>query len=267
MKLKKLSKSFTTIFLVIVAFFLLRCDIFDWPFNPDKPTPKKHWSYDGDTGPDHWGELDPDYADCSDGQNQSPIDIVTTTAIKSDLSDIQFHYEASELEIENNGHAIEAIPHSGSYIEIDNIRYDLLQFHFHSLSEHTVNGDHFPIEGHFVHINADGALAVIGLFIEPGTENQDFKPIWDHLPAHEGDVFDLHTQINANDLLPTDRRSYQYSGSLTTPSCSEGVKWFVLAVPAEMSQAQIDALEAIYDHNYRPVQALNARQVLFDTTN
>lgn len=227
----------------------------------------KHWSYEGNTGPNYWGNLNPDYWLASHGKNQSPINIETESVIKSDLPNIQFNYETSMLTIINNGHAIEVVPEQGGYIMIDEIKYDLLQYHFHSLSEHTIDGNYFPVEGHFVHRNAAGDLAVIGLMIENGEENKIFKPIWDKLPNKGSDTFELQTKINADDLLPIDRRSYQYSGSLTTPPCSEGVKWFILATPVEMSPEQIDAFKIIYKNNYRPVQALNARRVLLDTTN
>ncbi len=223
--------------------------------------------FSGETGPAYWSDLDSEYWLASNGKNQSPINIVTSNSVEIDLPDVQFFYEASALELENNGHTIEATPIAGSYIDIGGVIYNLMQFHFHSLSEHTINGRQFPLEGHFVHKNSNGDLAVIGVLIEAGEENENFKAIWEHIPAEADETYDLDVEINPNDLLPEDRRSYQYSGSLTTPPCSEGVRWFVLRETAQMSEAQLNKFAAIYNHNYRPVQAVNARQILFDSSN
>lgn len=225
-----------------------------------------HWGYEGEDGPEHWGDLDPDYAACSNGIHQSPIDIDTAAVIHVDLPDIQINYQASTLKVVNNGHTIQAKNSAVNYIEVEGARFDLLQFHFHASSEHTVQGSAYPMELHLVHQNAAGALAVIGVLIAEGLENPVFNPIWDNLSALTAEDFPLPNPLNLDDLLPADQRTYRYTGSLTTPPCSEIVSWLVMAAPIEMSQAQIQAFAAIYDGNARPVQALNGRYILFDAS-
>ncbi len=260
-KIKLISLRF--ILVLMFSLILIQCVNNDITTNPEPEV--KHWSYDGDTGPAFWGDLDPDNWFCKNGKNQSPIDIVTTSVILSDVPNIQFHYEPSALKIENNGHTIEAVVDSGSYMMINGLQYNLIQFHFHSLSEHKIDGMQYPLEAHFVNQAGNGDYSVIGILFKVGVENPNLKPIWDHMPSKAEEEFDLHTNLNIDNILPSDRRSYQYSGSFTTPPCTEGVKWFMMKSIVDISQAQIDTFKAIYDHNYRPTQSLNARQVILDS--
>lgn len=220
-----------------------------------------HWSYEGEEGPAHWGELSPDFALCSSGKEQSPVDIPASTPLNE--SGIAFNYQPTAVNILNNGHTIQVNYDEGSLIEVDGTKYNLLQFHFHGPSEHTVNGQSYDMEMHLVHQNADGGLAVVGVLIKSGSENPAFAPMWDNLPAEEGGPEMVSgASVNASDLLPADRAYYRYNGSLTTPPCSEDVKWFMLSTPAELSEGQIDAFEAIMHDNNRPVQPLNDRSFL-----
>jgi carbonic anhydrase len=223
-----------------------------------------HWSYEGKTGPDNWSDLNDEYYACAEGKNQSPINIDTDNVIKVDLPDIEFHYQPSTIRLINNGHTIQANIKTENYIEVKGAKYDLVQFHFHSLSEHTINCEHFPIEAHFVHKSVTGELAVIGVFIEDGSENNIYKMIWNNLPKNKDDEIDLSGTINIADMFPAKKETYRYSGSLTTPPCSEGVSWFVMKEPVQMSTAQIDAFKEIYNNNYRPILPANAREVLAD---
>lgn len=236
-----------------------------------------HWEYEGELGPDHWGELDPSFAACSQGLRQSPIDIVN--ARRSDVPEIRVRYEESEFDIVNNGHTIQVNYDPGSFLRIGDTRYELLQYHFHHPSEHTVDGRRFPLELHLVHRNAVGELAVLGVLIGEGAHNPAFHPLWDNLPTVEGErhVDVLH---DAGDML-SGRRSaeededdeeddedglsaYRYAGSLTTPPCTEGVRWNVLTVPVEISAEQIEAFAAIFELNSRPLQPLNERPIRVD---
>lgn len=216
------------------------------------------WGYDGEHGPEHWGELSPDYALCAQGREQSPIDIPVWAPLNQ--PDIQFVYEPTKLTIVNNGHTVKVEYDDGSTMGLDGKVYKLLQFHFHAPSEHTVQGQYYPIEVHFVHQSDDGEYAVVGVFVREGAENTAYQPVWEHLPANPGEPQTIEgVTVNAMDLLPADTSYYRYDGSFTTPPCTEGVKWFVLATPVEMSAEQIAAFQAIYDHNNRPVQPLNDR--------
>lgn len=188
------------------------------------------------------------------GQRQSPIDL--PAAPSGDLPKLSFHYRPTPLEAENNGHTIEVKVQSDSYLRIGQERYKLVQFHFHTPSEHRLNGQEFPMELHFVHRNALGELAVVGVFLREGAANPLIQEIWDAVHAEGAG------EIDPEDLLPQDRSYYRYAGSLTTPPCTEGVRWHVLAEPVDLSAAQVDEFRAIFPHNARPLQLLNARPVL-----
>jgi carbonic anhydrase len=163
----------------------------------------------------------------------------------------------------NNGHTIQITYEGADTLTIGDQSYSLMQYHFHHQSEHTVKGAHFPMEMHLVHKGASGQLAVLGVFIQQGAHNAAFDPIWNNLPASKG--VETHygsVNVDVDKLLPADRASYRYDGSLTTPPCSEGVRWIVMTTPIELSAAQIEAFTAIIHDNNRPTQALNRRTVL-----
>ena len=223
------------------------------------------WGYKMENGPDVWAQLNPEYQLCSAGIHQSPIDIVNPTP--AELPPITFNYRPTSLNIHNTGNTIEIAYQEGSWIEIDETKYHLLQFHFHAPSEHTVTGNPYEMEMHLVHKSEDGTLAVIGAFIKSGSVNAAFDTFWHRMPSVSGEsVQDNSVLLNASDLLPRTKRTYRYEGSLTTPPCSESVKWLVLTTPIEISHSQIAAFKAILYGNNRPVQPLNERELLVDTT-
>lgn len=222
-----------------------------------------HWEYEGEAGPEHWGDLDPSFVLCSAGEGQSPIDL--TGAAELNLTDIEFAYSASAMNIFNNGHTIQVNYDSGSSITYNEATYDLVQFHFHHPSEHTINGQAGAMEIHFVHRDAAGNLAVVGVMLMEGeADNAAYAAIFDELPTEAGDPTAVG-EINAADLLPEGKTFYTYSGSLTTPPCSQGVRWLVLTDPITLSAAQIEAFTSIFELNARPVQTLNQRDLLLDS--
>lgn len=221
-----------------------------------------HWSYEGSTGPAHWGHMSKDYSACL-GQNQSPIDIKASQ--KEDLADIEFNYKPGKLHVVNNGHTVQFNYDEGSSIKVNGSEYKLVQFHFHTPSEHTINGKHFPMELHLVHKNDKNELAVVGVILEKGKENAAYKKMWSHLPKKADEKKDADLDINAAELLPKSRQFYSYPGSLTTPPCSEGVTWLVLKTPVNMSAQHIKQIKDIMKNNSRPVQPVNARVLKEDT--
>lgn len=223
-----------------------------------------HWAYSGAGGPEHWGTLEPEFAACASGKSQSPIDI--THATPSDLPNIVFNYAPSAVNIVNNGHTIQVNYDAGSSIEIDGVRYDLVQFHFHAPSEHTINGKRYPAELHLVHKSASGDLAVVGVMMDKGAENLALAPVWSHLPAKEGPEEHFTAAVDATSLLPDVRTTFRYSGSLTTPPCSEGVKWNVMTAAIQLSDTQLRAFTKIIDGNDRPLQPLGGRTLIEDTS-
>lgn len=224
-----------------------------------------HWSYGGSGNPTRWGKLSEEYVLCEAGKSQSPVDISIANQSQlnpeAELPPIQFNYKLIDLTVKNNGHTIQVDYPPGSEIMLDGNKYNLLQFHFHTPSEHTVDRIAAAMELHLVHQNAEGKLAVVGVLIEEGEENYFLQQIWDHLPESEGEAEVKGVKINAENLLPNNRAYYSYSGSLTTPPCSEGVSWNVLKTPIQASSEQIEQFMEIYQMNARPVQPLNRRKI------
>jgi carbonic anhydrase len=218
-----------------------------------------HWGYEGHEGPAHWGEMSKDYQTCMAGEKQSPIDI--SAAETADLAAIEFHYAASHIDMVNNGHTIQVNYAGDSKVTVAGKTYTLLQFHFHSPSEHTINGKAADMVAHLVHQAEDGQLGVIGVLMNKGAENKTIASLWQHMPAKSGDHKKARLEINVADLLPADRSYFNYSGSLTTPPCSEGVNWMVLRQPVEVSAEQIAAFNKLFARSVRPVQSLNGRVV------
>lgn len=225
------------------------------------------WTYTGATGPSHWKSIDPtNYALCADGTAQSPINIVNPT--RKDLTNLVFSYKASEAGIFNNGHTVEAEPlgKSTSAVTIDGVSYSFAQFHFHAPSEHEITGLHYPVEIHFVNKSADGKLAVVGVFVKAGAKNADWQPFISKMLTATADPEATTVELEWDKLLPKNSSTIRYNGSLTTPGCSEGVKWNVFTRPIVMSQAQINTFLEAYSGNNRPVQPLNGRVITLDTT-
>ncbi|MFN8528502.1 MAG: carbonic anhydrase [Anaerolineae bacterium] len=230
-----------------------------------EPAAPPHWEYEGEHGPGHWGELDSTYAACSEGLAQSPIDISGAQGV--DLSDITFNYAPSALNIFNNGHTVQVAYDAGSSILYNGITYDLIQMHFHHPSEHTVNGEAFAMELHLVHRSASGNLAVVGVLLrESETDNANYAVLFDNLPTEVGDPQPTDLTVDAASLLPESKGFFTYNGSLTTPPCSEIVRWLVLTEPVEVSAAQLEAFATLFENDARPVQPLNGRDLLEDTT-
>ncbi|QQE63663.1 carbonate dehydratase [Leptolyngbya sp. BL0902] len=219
------------------------------------------WSYGGDTGPDHWGELSPEFQVCGLGREQSPIDL--NHAIPDDLSPLTLAYQPVPLKLLNNGHTIQVIIGGSNTLELDGKPYTLKQFHFHHPSEHTLAGAAFPMELHLVHTQADGSIVVLGVFIQAGAEHPALQAIWDAMPTHASEVLAMpNTAINPSDLLPSGGHTFRYWGSLTTPPCSERVAWLVFQTPIEASRAQIEQFSTLFPPNARPVQPRRRRALL-----
>lgn len=214
---------------------------------------KADWSYAGDTGPAQWAELSPAYAACA-GERQSPIDLADATT--ADGPALAEAYAPAAAEMVDTGHALQ-VNTGGGTLTVDGVTYDLIQFHVHTPSEHTVDGSDYPAEIHFVH-QAGDSLVVVGVFVEEGNANDGLER-W--LQSIEGTESSIEYDVNA--LLPDRRSYYTYSGSLTTPPCSEIVRWVVLDAPITASSDQLDALRDRHDGNARPVQPLGDRSLRY----
>ncbi|HZS39605.1 MAG TPA: carbonic anhydrase family protein [Polyangia bacterium] len=226
------------------------------PAAPAAPAHHAHWSYEGATGPEHWGALDPAFAACGDGRAQSPIDLAGATPAA--LPALGFHYVPSAGKVVDNGHTIQIDLAPGSWLDLDGARYPLVQFHFHHPSEHTVDGRRAPLELHLVHKTAGGALAVIGVLVESGGAPSALAPIFAQLPP-PGGARSLDAPFSPEAILPAERAYDRYVGSLTAPPCTEGVRWQVLRAPLAISAGEIDAFSARYPLDSRPLQPRHDR--------
>ncbi len=220
-----------------------------------------HWGYSGSEGPEHWGGLSDEYAVCGTGRAQSPIDLAE--AEHSGLAELRFDYRPVPLEILNNGHTVQVNVPSGNFMRIGRRSFELLQFHFHTPSEHQVSGKAFPMEVHFVHKDANGELGVVGVFFEEGYDNAFLGSFIDRLPHSGGQKDQDHSRfLDISGFFPHNRRFTRYFGSLTTPPCSQGVNWYVIDQPVQASSDQISAFNRIMGTNARPAQSINGRMVL-----
>lgn len=213
------------------------------------------WDYQGKYGPLSWGKLDPAYRACSQGLEQSPIGIHGAHRNKS-LQPIEFHYIAGGVTLKNTGRTIQVLVHPGSYIVAGGVRYNLESYDFHRPAEHAVNGRLTDMDVQFMHRSADGKLAILAVQL---TESRDapnamMSALWEHLPQTVGSSEQITDMINAGGLLPAERGYWTYIGSLTTPPCTEGVRWFVMEQPVTISTDQMQAFRRLYKINSRPLQ-------------
>ncbi|MFT5181995.1 MAG: carbonic anhydrase, partial [Alphaproteobacteria bacterium] len=208
------------------------------------------WAYSGDNGPSHWGGVSAKYAACGEGTSQSPINLTAEHAAGASAGNIDFAYNPTPVRILNNGHTIQLNYKEGSSMSVEGETFDLLQFHFHSPSEHAVNGELADLELHMVHRNDKGELGVVGVLMNVGEENLALGEIWQNMPKSTSQERVIARNIiNARDFLPHNANYYRYMGSLTTPPCSEGVNWFVMADPIEVSREQIEAFANVIGPN------------------
>src|SRR6185503_3084791 len=221
-----------------------------------------HWSYAGATGPAKWAKLEKSFASCASGKTQSPIDIPDAEARKGDLPPLLFDYRPVPLRIVDDGHTIQVNYAPGSTVSVEGKRYELIEFHFHKPSEHKISAKAHDMEVQLVHKGKYGKLAVIAIMLDEGKESALVKTLWANLPQTKDreKVVDA-VKINALELLPRDKGYYTFAGSLTTPPCSEDVKWFVLKTPTQISADEAARFARSYPMNARPVQELNARDI------
>lgn len=218
-----------------------------------------HWSYDGETGPDHWGKLKPEWKVCSSGERQSPIDI--RDGVRVDQEPVRFYYKPSSFRVIDNGHTVQVNVSAGNRIVAMGREFELAQFHFHRPSEERVNGKLYEMVAHLVHKDKDGRLAVVAVLLDKGPSNPIVQMVWNHLPLERDVEYPASAALDLEALLPSDRGYFSYMGSLTTPPCSEGVLWIVLREPAPVSAEQVAAFARLYPSNARPIQQAAGRLI------
>ncbi|WP_448679005.1 carbonic anhydrase [Pseudomonas nicosulfuronedens] len=224
---------------------------------------ENHWSYTGDHGPSHWGDLGSSL--CSSGNEQSPIDVEKSKVEPKRVaaSELKLHYGKAPLTLINNGHTIQASVSDGDRLSYKGTEYRLLQFHFHNPSEHQFNHQPYPMEMHLVNQDKDGHLLVLGLMVKQGHANKQLAALWKQLPAKEGEQTQIAAKLAPNlaKLVPTASHHLYYHGSLTTPPCTEGVQWVLFEQPIEMSKQQIEQFHQLFPDNHRPTQTASGREV------
>jgi carbonic anhydrase len=220
-----------------------------------------NWDYGNARGPSHWGDLNPEFATCKNGHQQSPVDIRNPK--QAALPPIHFEYKPSPLHIIDNGHTIMVNYSPGSFISVGDKKYALKQFHFHRPSEEKINGKGFDMTVHLVHADEDGKLVVVAVLLQEGEDSPFVHELWNDLPKEKDkeEFFD-NVQINLSQILPPDRGYYTFPGSLTTPPCSEDVTWIVLKHPVTISAEEIERFSQLYRDDARPTQPLYDRVVL-----
>ncbi|MCB6182531.1 carbonic anhydrase family protein [Leeia sp. TBRC 13508] len=219
-----------------------------------------HWSYSGETGPEYWAKLNPEWKLCSAGKTQSPINLVGS--YPKGAPSLSFGYKSGAMSIVNNGHTIQVNLKEAGGVELAGKKYSLLQFHFHTPSEEQINGRPSDMVMHMVHKSDDGKLLVIGVLLNKGKDNAALKAVFDNIPREEGGEKSLDAKFDATKMLPTNKAFYHFEGSLTTPPCSEGVQWFVLKEQGNLSPKQFGSFSGVYPYNARPIQQVNGRKIV-----
>ncbi|BDH61938.1 carbonic anhydrase [Lysinibacillus sp. PLM2] len=227
-------------------------------------TTQVYWSYEAETGPTEWETIDPAFSACGNGSEQSPINI-TDEIIAPEKKNvkIELKYEPTKFLLENNGYTIQINDPTGkNKLLIDDEEYTLEQIYFHNPSEHQINEEVFNMEGHLFHKNKEGKIAVVGVFIKEGKINTELANLWSELPEEKtSKAIEIEENVNLLEVLPEVNNIYLYTGSLTTPPCTQGITWILLEEPVEMSSQQIEVFAEIYPQNNRPVQELNGRSI------
>lgn len=219
------------------------------------------WAYEGMNGPENWGNLKPEYILCKSGKFQSPINLKWSKPKTG--GEVLLNYKPTPLKLRDSGHNLEVVTEDGGSAMLHGQPYKLMQVEFHTPSEHQLSGNALPLEAHFVHKNKKGEIAIVSAILIQGAGNPEIEKLWSAWPnIVNAEVSTTNEEFNPMVLLPRKTTHYFYVGSLTTPPCTEGVKWFVLNTPVEISKEQIAAFRSHYANNARPLQNAKGRQVI-----
>jgi carbonic anhydrase len=229
-------------------------------FSVNASSDEVHWEYHGENGPEHWGDLAPEFIQCRVGLNQSPINI--TGLIDADLPPLVFDYQTNTVNLVNNGHTVQINVESGNFLRVEGQEFELLQFHTHVPSEHRIDGESFLLEVHYVHQNAEGELAVVSVLYKEGEDHPKFSQYFSTIPAIVGEPVPSVSSLNGLFIATIDKSYYRYNGSLTTPPCTEGVRWYVLKEIMTVSRERRDNFNKLIGDDARGPQPINARPVL-----
>lgn len=220
-----------------------------------------HWTYEGKSGPENWGELSDEFATCKTGKLQSPIDI--RNAYNATLPPLEMNFHTAAEKLVNNGHTLQVTASDEDEFRLDDQIFTLRQYHFHTPSENRINGKSFPLEAHFVHASKEGDVAVLAVMFEVGPENSALNPLLARLPKEKDHEISIDKHLDLRPLFPADLHYYRFSGSLTTPPCTEGLRWLVMKNTVTLSEKQLEMFKQALEHsNNRPLQPLNGRVIV-----
>jgi len=268
-----LSRNRLTIFVVLSTVLFLSPlaaeNLHNQPDTTKVAAAKDHtadWGYLGVEGPSHWGMISKEYMACETGNRQSPINISTShhndhQLEQNELDELDFHYNTSQLHQVNNGHTIQISHVTGCHVNLNKRVYKLRQFHFHSPSEHHIEGKSFPMEMHLVHQDEADRVLVISVLMKTGATQSVLGKFWEWLPNQIGQEVSIPLELDLTEILPASSGHYTYTGSLTTPPCTEGIQWIVLKEPMQVSQEDVDQFVQIIGPNARPIQPLGERHI------
>lgn len=222
---------------------------------------KTDWSYSGTEGPDNWGKINPAFSACDSGYNQSPVNIEkTVVASLKPLKSVQIY---AAKDIVNNGNTVLVNFKPGNTLQVDNKPYLLQKLSFHAPSEHKIQNKAYPLEAQFLYADAKGSQSIIAVMFTKGTANAALANLWVKMPNEVGAPIALIKPVLPRELMPKNQSYFRFSGSLTTPPCSEGVRWIIMKTPMTASTPQIVQLErALRYPNNRPLQELNGRLIV-----
>ena len=253
---------------LLFAFLLIfsSCKFSNQSSNHEESSHKKHWSYEGETAPEYWAEIE-ENSDCG-GANQSPINIIEINAQPvPSVKNLEIMYSPKTIlkQVNNNGHSIQFDFNQGDSIQYMESTYHLKQIHFHEPAEHFINGIKYPIEIHLVHQNSEGNITVLGILGAEGNESQLFEFFESFLPLKNGETKSIESELDLTTLFPKNKSYFSYQGSLTTPPCTENVNWIVFKDPIILSLEEVLKLKNNMPiNNYRNEQPLNGRTVYYN---
>jgi len=221
----------------------------------------KHWGYENEVGPEHWAAI-VENSECG-GRFQSPVNLVNYT-VDPDLKPLEIHYADSTHihDVINNGHSIQYNFEAGDYLVLEGKNYVLKQFHFHEPAEHLIDGVRYPMVLHLVHMSAEGSYVVLAIMAKEGRNSEPFEFLERYLPLKHGDTVSVDQSFDMNLSLPPNKSYFTYTGSLTTPPCTENVRWFIFRDPITVSLEQVEEIKDLMPlNNYRNIQPLNGRDI------
>ena len=221
----------------------------------------RKWGFNGEEGPQFWGDLDESFKACKEGYHQSPIEL--KNPIMAKLPDFSTSYVMSPAMADDAGYTLRVdMKNTSNHLQLGNETFDLVEFHFHQPAEHPVDGKLYPLELHFVNMSADGDAVALGVFFDVGAENAALKALLPSFKASKDQKKDIPIQINPNDLQPPKGSFYRYEGSLTTPPCREGLVWLVHQQPMTLSAEQLAMFKDMMIENARPPQKMHSRMLM-----